>query len=47
MNMNKKDADQKKTFIEGHLLGLLYAGRGRIRPARKSGNIVKSISKVR
>jgi len=35
MNMNKKDADQKKAFIEGHLLGVLYAGRGRIRPARK------------
>lgn len=25
MNMNKKDADQKKAFIEGHLLGVLYA----------------------
>jgi len=35
MNMNKKDADQKKAFTEGHLLGVLYAGRGRIRPARK------------
>ncbi len=37
MNMNKKDADQKKAFIEGHLLEVLYAGRGRIRPARKKG----------
>jgi hypothetical protein len=25
-SMNKNDADQKKAFTEGHLLGVLYAG---------------------